>query len=85
MHSAQPSGCELALRHIIKFTMVNPDIYPKAFIRSGLWDTSRHMPADELPTLGRMILEQINGEPPSKELQDNIDKALDEDSRDNLY
>ena len=58
---------------------------PKAFIRSGLWDTSRHMPADELPTLGRMILEQINGEPPSKELQDNIDKALDEDSRDNLY
>ncbi|MBT6583259.1 MAG: pyridoxamine 5'-phosphate oxidase family protein [Gammaproteobacteria bacterium] len=58
---------------------------PKAFIRSGLWDTSRHMPTDELPTLGRMILEQINGEPPSKELQDNIDKALDEDSRDNLY
>jgi uncharacterized protein len=58
---------------------------PKAFIRSGLWDTSRYMPADELPTLGRMILEQINGEPPSKELQDDIDKALDEDSRDNLY
>jgi hypothetical protein len=32
-----------------------------------------------------MILEQINGEPPSKELQDNIDKALEEDSRENLY
>jgi PPOX class probable FMN-dependent enzyme len=58
---------------------------PKAFIRSALWDTSRHMPADELPTLGTMILEQINGEPPSKELQANIDKALEEDSRENLY
>ena len=57
----------------------------KAFIRSGLWDINRHMPADELPTLGTMILEQINGEPPSKELQDNIDKALEEDSRENLY
>jgi hypothetical protein len=32
-----------------------------------------------------MILEQINGEPPSKELQANIDKALEEDSKINLY
>ncbi len=58
---------------------------PKAFIRSALWDVDQHMPAEELPTLGTMILEQINGEPPSKELQASIDNALDEDSRDNLY
>jgi PPOX class probable FMN-dependent enzyme len=58
---------------------------PKAFIRSALWDSNRHMPANELPTLGTMILEQINGEPPSKELQANIDHALEEDSRENLY
>ena len=57
----------------------------KAFIRSGLWNINNHMPADELPTLGTMILEQINGEPPSKELQANIDKALEEDSKFNLY
>jgi PPOX class probable FMN-dependent enzyme len=57
----------------------------KAFIRSGLWDINSHMPPDELPTLGTMILEQINGEPPSKELQANIDKALEEDSKINLY
>ena len=57
----------------------------KAFIRSALWDVDQHMPAEELPTLGTMILEQINGEPPSKELQASIDNALDEDSRDNLY
>jgi len=58
---------------------------PKAFIRSAFWDPDRYMPANELPTLGTMILEQINGEPPSKEQQANIDKALEEDSRENLY
>ena len=58
---------------------------PKAFIRSGLWNIDKYMPADELPTLGAMILEQINGEPPSKELQTNIDEALEKDSKENLY
>ena len=58
---------------------------PKAFIRSALWDINRHMPAGELTTLGTMILEQINGKPPSKALQANIDKALEEDSWENLY
>ena len=57
----------------------------KAFIRSGLWDINNHLPPDELPTLGTMLLEQINGEPPSKELQANINKALEEDSKINLY
>ncbi|MGV0034537.1 MAG: MSMEG_1061 family FMN-dependent PPOX-type flavoprotein [Candidatus Azotimanducaceae bacterium WSBS_2022_MAG_OTU7] len=58
---------------------------PKAFIRSALWDVDQHISADELPTLGTMILEQINREPPSKELQANINNALEEDSRENLY
>jgi PPOX class probable FMN-dependent enzyme len=57
----------------------------KAFVRSSLWDPSKHMERSELPTLGRMILEQINGTPPSSEMEDNVEQALSDDIRDNLY
>ena len=57
----------------------------KAFVRSDLWDPSKHMPRDEMPSLGRIILEQINGVAPDATLQATVDKALEEDIRDNLY
>lgn len=58
---------------------------PKAFIRSSLWDPEKFMPRDELPTLGRMLLEQINGAPPDASLEDAVDQALEADVQNNLY
>ncbi|WP_420548616.1 pyridoxamine 5'-phosphate oxidase family protein [Curvivirga sp.] len=37
---------------------------PKAFMRSGLWDPASQIVRSELPTLGKMIKDQTNGEAP---------------------
>lgn len=58
---------------------------PKAFIRSRLWDPERQMAREEMPTLGKMILEQIKGQPASDEETAAIDASLDQDAKENLY
>ncbi len=58
---------------------------PKAYIRSSLWDPSSYLDRNEMPTLGRMILEQINGEPPSEDVAASVDQMLVRDSTENLY
>lgn len=57
----------------------------KAFVRSDLWDPSKHMDRSDMPTLGRIILEQINGTPPEPEMEAIVEQKLEEDIRDNLY
>jgi len=58
---------------------------PKAFIRSHLWDPEAYMDRSEMPTLGKIILEQIMGQPASKEDVAGVDASLDQDVKDNLY
>ena len=58
---------------------------PKAYIRSSLWEPKTFMDRAKMPPLGRMILEQINGEPPTEELAGLVDKQLEEDAIQNLY
>jgi len=58
---------------------------PKAYIRSNLWDPSRHMPRTELPSLGKIILEQVSGITVSDPETAALDAVLDQDAQNNLY
>lgn len=58
---------------------------PKAFIRSSLWNPDAYMDRKDMPTLGRMVLEQISGAPPDEATAAQVDKALEQDSTENLY
>lgn len=60
---------------------------PKAFVRSSLWDASRHMNRRELPTLGNIILDQITAQQHDADAPEvrDVDARLDEDTRENLY
>ena len=58
---------------------------PKAFIRSGLWNPELHMPREEFPTLGKIILEQIAGKNVSEEAVSALDENLETDIKTNLY
>ncbi len=57
----------------------------KAFIRSALWNPEKYMERSELPSLGKMILEQITGKPIEAEQLARIDADLKVDSESNLY
>jgi PPOX class probable FMN-dependent enzyme len=54
----------------------------KAFKRSHLWDPSRHVARNELPTLGEMIRDQV--EPPGMTAAD-VDEFAESDYRVNMY
>ncbi len=58
---------------------------PKAFIRSSLWDPASFMPRDELPSLGKMLLEQISKTPAEEQVLAQVDQALADDVENNLY
>lgn len=53
----------------------------KAFIRSQLWDPAAQIDRRELPTLGKMIHDQVTPDLPVAEL----DALVEADERDNLY
>ncbi|MFT5098872.1 MAG: PPOX class probable FMN-dependent enzyme [Candidatus Azotimanducaceae bacterium] len=57
----------------------------KAFIRSGLWNPETFMERSEMPTLGKIIIEQIKGQPSTEEEAAMVDTSLEEDIKDNLY
>jgi len=57
----------------------------KAFIRSGLWNPDTFMDRAEMPTLGKIIIEQIKGQPATEEEVTMVDAGLDQDTKDNLY
>ena len=57
----------------------------KAFIRAKLWDASTQMPRTEMPTLGKIILEQIRGEQVSAKESAAVDDRLNDDIKNNLY
>ncbi|MSR15038.1 MAG: pyridoxamine 5'-phosphate oxidase family protein [Gammaproteobacteria bacterium] len=59
----------------------------KALKRSKLWDPTQQRQRSELPTLGKMILEQTaNPEaPPSEELTCTVDTYIEENYRNELY
>lgn len=59
----------------------------KALRRSKLWDASTQRERAELPTLGRMILEQTAeaGSAPDAEVVRTVDEFIDENYRTTLY
>lgn len=57
----------------------------KALLRSKLWDPSQHMERSDMPTLGKIFLEQIKGVSVSNEEAAAVDTNLDLDARENLY
>ena len=57
----------------------------KAFIRSKLWDASAQMDRSEMPTLGKIIIEQIKKQPATTEEVSAVDANLALDSENNLY
>ncbi len=57
----------------------------KAFIRSRLWDSSLHMDRADMPSLGKMLLDQIKGEGVTRKDVEMIDASLEQDAKDNLY
>lgn len=58
---------------------------PKAFIRSELWNPDTFMDRAEMPTLGKIIIEQIKGQPATEEEVAMVDTSLEQDTKDNLY
>ncbi len=58
---------------------------PKAYIRSKLWEPEHFMDRSDLPSMGRMLLEQIQGQSAADEAAANLDQRLEQDVRDNLY
>ena len=59
----------------------------KAFVRSRLWDASRHMERSEFPTFGNILLDQIQA---AEHAADDpavatVDEHLEADIRDRLY
>lgn len=59
----------------------------KALKRSKLWDPTTQRDRAELPTLGRMILEQTAaaGTAPAAEVVSNVDELIEENYRTTLY
>lgn len=58
----------------------------KAIKRSGLWDSSHHHERRELPSLGKMILEQTaTKDAPTPELIGTVDNFIEENYRNELY
>jgi uncharacterized protein len=59
----------------------------KALKRSKLWDSTQHRDRHELPSLGKMILEQTAEAeaPPSDELTASVDAYIEENYRTTLY
>ena len=57
----------------------------KAFIRSGLWRYETFMPRSDMPTLGKIILEQIMGAGVTEEQVADVDATLVQDIEENLY
>jgi PPOX class probable FMN-dependent enzyme len=57
----------------------------KAFIRSGLWSPETFMPRSDMPTLGKIILEQIMGAGVTEEQVADVDATLVQDIEENLY
>lgn len=59
----------------------------KALKRSQLWDATTQRDRNELPTLGRMILEQTAeaGSAPAAEVVRNVDELIEENYRTSLY
>jgi hypothetical protein len=57
----------------------------KAFIRSGLWNHETFMSRSDMPTLGKIILEQIRGDGVTEEEIAQVDDSLVRDIKDNLY
>jgi PPOX class probable FMN-dependent enzyme len=58
---------------------------PKAFIRSKLWDPKGHIDRSTMPTLGKMILDQVKGGDVAAAEVDAVDAMLDQDNKENLY
>jgi PPOX class probable FMN-dependent enzyme len=58
---------------------------PKALVRSQLWNPEQHMERSELPTMGRMVLEQISRQPVAEETVSDLDAELETDIQENLY
>jgi PPOX class probable FMN-dependent enzyme len=58
----------------------------KAIKRSGLWNSSNHRDRRKLPSLAKMVLEQIaTHEPPAPELIATVDRIIEENYRNELY
>ena len=59
----------------------------KALKRSQLWDPAKHFERRELPSLGKMILEQTaeSNAPPPAELVAAVDNYVEENYRNELY
>lgn len=53
----------------------------KALKRSGLWDQSKHVPRDPMPSFGQIFRDQTRAEIPAN----LIDTALEDDAKKNLY
>ena len=58
---------------------------PKAYVRSKLWDPAEHMNRGDLPTLGKMLLEQVTGAASTPEAARELDQHLLDDVENNLY
>lgn len=56
----------------------------KAFIRSKLWHVDTQIDRSEMPSLGKILLEQIKGESTNEEVS-MVDADLARDAADNLY
>ena len=57
----------------------------KAFKRSRLWSPDAIQDRSEMPTLGKMIMEQTSNAPPSETEVSEADEAVESDYRDNMY
>ena len=57
----------------------------KAFKRSALWSPDAIQDRSEMPTLGKMIMEQTSDAPPTETEVSEADDAVESDYRDNLY
>ncbi|MEO1194404.1 MAG: pyridoxamine 5'-phosphate oxidase family protein [Pseudomonadota bacterium] len=57
----------------------------KAFRRSKLWDPNARQDRKEMPSLARMILDQVNERPEKEEEMQAIDRELEEDYKKSLY
>jgi len=57
----------------------------KAFRRSALWDPGELQDRDEMPSLSKMILEQISEAPENPDDMKRIDAALEDDYAKSMY
>ncbi|GAB5468702.1 MAG: pyridoxamine 5'-phosphate oxidase family protein [Rhodospirillales bacterium] len=57
----------------------------KAFRRSKLWDPDARRDRKEMPSLARIILDQVNERPAEEAEMQKIDRELEEDYKKSLY